>query len=273
MVALNLAKARQASLEIDTTWYSYKRKHSDLVSPRVVEIDYFEHLNNFLSISNVPPALHMRLGQVMRRLPRDVRQKMGYVLDSDINTFDEFSIRTLDGSFENVSLLPDAETIREFLKFPNVESHWFRSWKHQLTKQRSIAVHVRMGDYLNFPGIYGFITRDYYASALKILGATSKSPIWLFSDQPEQAFLWLRDIPLNFRIIPTPHSVRAGEVMRLMSICDSIVIAHSTFSWWAAYLGSLDDGNKTVVMPNRFFSNQNAEKFNLKVPSWIQLET
>lgn len=269
MAGVNLAHVTESELILDTTWYSYPRRIDNQVYPRNLELDYFANLGPHLSRSILPPLIHMRTGQIFRRTPKIFRHKIGYILDTDISQIKRLKARTLDGSFEDYDLLPKKECLRQYLSFPNQESSWFRAMANRVQEINPIAMHVRMGDYLNLPEIYGFISTRYYHEALKKVGADSKSPIWIFSDEPDKAKIWLSDLPVKPEYVFVPSSVRPGEVLRLMSLCKSLVIAHSTFSWWAAFLGNLEGTNEIVVMPSRFLSFQHSESSALKVANWI----
>ena len=54
--------------------------------------------------------------------------------------------------------------------------------------------------------------------------------------------------------------------MALMSKFNNIIIANSTFSWWAAWIGP---NNKTVICP-RFFVHGDANSDIFK-PDWIKV--
>lgn len=271
MAGIKIAESQNSKLGLDTTWYSYQNGNSNLVSNRIVELDYFENLTNLILPPSTSIVFHQRSGQILRRMPRAFRSAIGYVLESDISRIEQLKVRTLDGNFEDLNLLPSCEKLTHYLKFPLTTSSWFDSMAIQLAHEDPIAIHVRMGDYLKFPKIYGFISKKYYLDALDKLGATSKSRIWLFSDEPEKALQWLGNIPFKVEVLNVPQSVRSGEVMRLMSLSKSLVIAHSTFSWWAGMLGNLNLTNEVVVMPSRFLSSQAVNDCDLIVPSWFTI--
>jgi hypothetical protein len=100
-----------------------------------------------------------------------------------------------------------------------------------------VAVHVRRGDYL----VHGWaLTAEYYTRALSQF--SKGTPIALFSDDPETAEALL---PRK------PAWVSSGQVMAadmfLMSSFPRLVIANSSFSWWAGWLGAQQE--KQVVAP------------------------
>jgi hypothetical protein len=54
------------------------------------------------------------------------------------------------------------------------------------------------------------------------------------------------------------------DMMRL-SLCDKIVVANSTFSWWSAWF----NGGDQVVIPEQWFYNRTPD--GLRYPKWFVL--
>jgi hypothetical protein len=118
----------------------------------------------------------------------------------------------------------------------------------------SVCVHVRRADILRPDDPKGFVGVEYYEAAFRYMACRLERPkFFVFSDD----IRWCRE-NLN---IPFPHCFRTrlagetgpaeGDDLRLMSQCKNFIIANSTFSWWAAWLGSAP--NKMVVAPRRWF--------------------
>ena len=100
----------------------------------------------------------------------------------------------------------------------------------------SVSVHVRRGDYAEAGNvsIHGLCGKDYYASAFALL--EERIPhfrVFVFPDMPHdlEGFFETRDATF---VRDTSRDVD----MFLMSCCRHHIIANSTFSWWAAWLGS-----------------------------------
>lgn len=120
-----------------------------------------------------------------------------------------------------------------------------------LAAPESVAVHVRRTDYLTLP-VFKVCDRDYYHKAMKQLRGCLKNPrFYIFSDDPE----WCRT---EFRgedqqVIDT-GSAAANPLhdLRLMSWAAHHIIANSTYSWWAAWLGTKP--GQQVIMPSRWYA-------------------
>jgi hypothetical protein len=130
-----------------------------------------------------------------------------------------------------------------------------------------IAVHVRLGDYLEQRGSHGDLVtgwalpRDYYVRALSRY--PSSVPIALFSDDATAAARLLPRAPTW-----TSTAGSAALDMFLMSAFPRIVIANSSFSWWAAWLNRQPE--KEVVAPEYHIGWQRRRWFpaDIKVEGW-----
>jgi hypothetical protein len=108
-----------------------------------------------------------------------------------------------------------------------------------------ISIHIRRGDYLEFPDHHPQQSVDYYKTACEIFGLDRTYLI--FSDD-------LNGVKNMFDFIPNKIFYTSGEDwldMYTMSLCEHNIIANSTFSWWAAYLNSNKD--KKIITTKNWF--------------------
>lgn len=135
----------------------------------------------------------------------------------------------------------------------------------------AVAVHVRRGDYAlpQQVGIHGLLPDAYYLAARGIIESTSEAPTWfLFSDDIGQASAELAGIP-GLRPVTGFYPT---EDLWLMSLCRHFIIANSTFSWWAAWLGQAAD--KQVVAPRAWFGPAMSTPWRVEdrvPPGWIAI--
>jgi hypothetical protein len=136
----------------------------------------------------------------------------------------------------------------------------------------SIAIHVRRGDYLTKAGqfTHGVLPDQYYISGIKtLLQKKPNSEVFAFSDDPE----WTQSRILSKigfgTIVEHNFGLDSYQDMKLMSLCNNIVIANSSFSWWAAWLNK--NKNKTVIAPRNWFSNKNNSEKNIVPSSWHEI--
>ena len=107
-----------------------------------------------------------------------------------------------------------------------------------IESKNTVAVHVRRGDYTtsdNMATYGGICTEGYYAKALaEVLKRVENPQFIFFSDDPE----YVREnynYP-NMIIVDWNKKDRSIYDMYLMSKCKYMVLANSTFSYWAARL-------------------------------------
>lgn len=106
--------------------------------------------------------------------------------------------------------------------------------KVQIVKEPGpkIGVHIRRGDYLSLPNHFPIPSLDdYYKPAIsQIISEVGKSKVFVFTNDPE----WCGyNVPAEWTVIQGNES---WVDMFLLNAMDHIVMANSTFSWWAAYL-------------------------------------
>ena len=139
-----------------------------------------------------------------------------------------------------------------------------------------IAVHIRFGDYLTNPetkNFHGLSAMSYYVQAVRLLQTShSYDKIVIFSDNRHKAFA---DFTVEYGLggLPVSFSTGTSEYDDLAAISSSkgIVISNSTFSWWAAWIGSqLHECN--VVAPRPWFANPTAADDNLLPDNWVVLD-
>jgi len=112
--------------------------------------------------------------------------------------------------------------------------------KSAIENTQSVGVHVRRGDYVLQKGFHDLFF-DYYLRAIR----HTKGDLFIFSD----------DVPWCKNRFKQDYFSRKITFIRLedyldfelLRLCKQKVIANSTFSWWAAFLG---EENQVVVAPS-----------------------
>lgn len=139
------------------------------------------------------------------------------------------------------------------------------AWEHRIrSTDCAVAVHVRRGDYADYPGLIR--GRDYYDRARARLEALVLSPTYyLFSDDIADASAMLAGWP---NVVAVSGTSSGLDDFRLMSLCRHFIIANSTFSWWAAWLGTAVD--KQVVAPSRWFDTDRTDLDARLPPQWLR---
>jgi hypothetical protein len=115
----------------------------------------------------------------------------------------------------------------------------------------TVSLHIRRGDYTKIQDFHPLCTVGYYLDALAIVG-DEYYPV-VFSDDIE----WCKN---NLCLDEAFYSVGNNQYVDMcaMSMCDSNVIANSSYSWWSAWLNGNKD--KTVVAPDKWFGKKLSHK-------------
>jgi hypothetical protein len=123
-------------------------------------------------------------------------------------------------------------------------SHWFLECLDEIKSFTTIAVHVRLGDHRT---VGQHIDLDYISAAIRHSKKEyPNSNIWVFSDDPPLATDILGSLNTDFRFLAQPPTSRPLETLVLMAHAKCLIMSNSSYSWWAANLGT-SFGNSAVM--------------------------
>ncbi len=133
----------------------------------------------------------------------------------------------------------------------------------------SVCIHVRRGDYIG-NGHLSLTPMSYFEQAISYMRSKLGAPQFtVFSDDPQ----WCREQFRGFADVTVPdNSGRQEDQFRefsQMAGFGHFIISNSTFSWWAAYLGT--HPGKIVVAPKRWFLPQAKADFDPGLDGWVRL--
>ena len=121
-----------------------------------------------------------------------------------------------------------------------------------LESPNSVAVHVRRGDYLIHPAFHVCDMAYYQESIRKMREQVPGARFFIFSDDPEWCRNEFRDADQEV-IDSGAAGVNPLHDLHVMSLASHHIIANSTYSWWAAWLG--DKPGQHVIMPDRWYAH------------------
>jgi hypothetical protein len=145
-----------------------------------------------------------------------------------------------------------AQVIRNDFTFKSQPSQHHCNLQAAIAACTSVCLHVRRTDYLEPHCNLCILDLEFYKSACDYIAAQVPEPhFFIFSDD----LVWC-DEHLD---IPYPHTFAVPDSyspnhLRLMSQCKHFIIANSSFSWWAAWLGS--EPGKIVIAPRYWFRRE-----------------
>lgn len=199
--------------------------------------------------------------------------KRSHITESVTGEFDPAVLRMdnvyLDGYwqredyFKNIfKLLREELVLKEPLDDDN------RKILEMIEQTNSASIHVRRGDYIKFKDMYGGIcTEKYYNDSMEYIKQHVRNAhFFVFSDDMD----WCRGFfgekeDITFVNINNENKNCCDLV--LMSKCQNMIIANSSFSWWAAWLNGRDD--KMIISPERW--NNQTLASDIFCRGWIKL--
>ena len=129
----------------------------------------------------------------------------------------------------------------------------------EINKNRgnSVSIHIRRGDYEMDETVRqkhgGICTVRYYQESMVYMQGKigGDCVFYLFSDDP----LWVKEnlYTPDRLIIDWNKGDESWQDMLLMSACSHHIIANSSFSWWAAWLGDYE--GKIVTAPSKWYND------------------
>jgi len=180
--------------------------------------------------------------------------------DGDIHAFDPNVLdapanAVLIGYFQSPKYFDSIERqLRSELDLSKLK--WGRATREmgsRLGQENMVAVHVRRTDFVGRPD-FDLCGPDYYRRAMDRMRETLGTPRFhFFSDDPA----WCHknfsgpDIEVNSM---SGLSSDPLHDLYLMSCARHHVIANSSYSWWAAWMGAKED--QQVIAPDRWFGSE-----------------
>lgn len=147
------------------------------------------------------------------------------------------------------------------------EARWYLRMKGE-TKSDYCAIHYRAGDYDKGPNSYHpRMPIQYYASACEHFPANQKYLV--FSDDREEIEKICKELRINYTLSAGKDYL---DDFRLMKGCRDFIIANSSYSAMAAWLG--DAADKKVVSPSGYNWFGPAAQISgdaIVHPDWIQI--
>ncbi len=189
-----------------------------------------------------------------------------YISINKIN-FKNFDFIYLDGILGNWQ---DYKFNIDFLKSNLQISNKFKSMEILLDKkiiyENSVAIHVRRSDYLKVGSIHHVLGISYYLNAIKYFEENLENPVFfVFSDDKQ----FINESFNGYEILTIGYEGDNPDFFDFLALkkCKHHIIANSTFSWWASFLGS--DNDSICIAPSLFLKNEEFDIDRNYPPNWI----
>jgi hypothetical protein len=133
----------------------------------------------------------------------------------------------------------------------------------QQHQRRTVGMHIRRSDYVKL----GWNLPESYYNDCLLKCKAEPADVVIFTDDVE----WCEQHFPYCAIFEAQGNSTPKDVLDLFSFssCKTMILANSSYSWWAAFLN--DSENKTVFYPSPWFKNEN---YNDKIaePDWIAVK-
>ena len=183
----------------------------------------------------------------------------------------------LEGYFQSSNYFGSDKTrreIRESMKPSPDQMDYIQTKYAELLKHRErvVVVHARRTDYLRHQMIdyHGPLTIDYYQRAMERMCTYVESPIFMLCSDDSR--FWTENI-LALPILHTnEYHILSGEndvhTLALLQQFPYLIIANSTFSWWAAWLADA----RHVIAPMFWFGPSGPQRYeDIYEESWERM--
>lgn len=196
-----------------------------------------------------------------RKFPKSVQQALGNVTEnstvysSNYIYSNTLCVNYINGNWMSEKYFPAEHVIHKNIKlnfFENIASEY-----SSLNESISVAVHIRLGDYLDpkYKDSLFTCNEEYFYKTMtyceKILGA--KLTFYIFTNS-DSDFNYIKTSWLKLQVFNLQRlsSRTFQEDIFAMSLFKNMIISNSTFSWWADYLSTHDKKEKLVLAPKKW---------------------
>ena len=136
-------------------------------------------------------------------------------------------------------------------------------------EEKSVAVHVRRGDYVGNK-YFDVVGLDYFLRAAEYMKKKLKNPVFFVSSDD---VAWVKEnMDLSkFGKVIFVENISPSADMATSAMAKHHIITNSTFAWWCAWLNQ--NPEKIVVSPRRWNSREpvDIKSSEYNMPEWIAL--
>lgn len=268
--ARSLEIEKNCEVEFDTSFYK-------TVNDRTIGLNLFNIANRVFCIHPIYDRMRLFVQRIpfIRWIFGCYKERSEFEVDHRVKQFD---YKFYSGYWQNRFYFDKyADLLHIELKYNGNVSEKTRITMNKISSDNAIAVHVRRGDYLidTNKDIYVSLGVNYYLRAIEMAKnafGIDNLNFYFFSDDLD----WCRK-EFGFIdgavFIDDKNSDSQYTDLLLMEEAHCLIMANSTFSWWAAWLSSRRD--KIVIAPKHWYKNKHTNDKVVKAllcDNWIICE-
>lgn len=267
-----LSKITESPLFLDISRLKFiGTQHSGNLSEILLPIDFKEVSKSNTLMQSFTWRAHQKLAREFPTVSR-ISTDLFHIYQSNQVGFDEkleflkspIEVRGYFQTYKYFDFISNLNIPQPILR---IENDWFSQHTSSFDVENDLVLHFRRGDYIGLSDTFGLLNVDYYERALAKLESLEKfNKVLVFSDDINLAKSSLNNLSYNFEYILDEDKSHTIDSLFLMSQFKKIIIANSSYSWWAAKLGTKD---KVVVAPSKWFKNMDDPK-DLLPANWVR---
>lgn len=203
-----------------------------------------------------------------------IREGDDYSYRPEVSKQGENKLRFLSGGWHHSNYFSIiSEKIKETYSFPEISDDSNLEVLNKTNQNKSVAIHIRRGDFLdkyNYEKFGKVCTDDYYNKAIEKISSIVDNPVfYIFTNDVSWARTFFKG--KNHICVEWNFGENSWKDLYLMSKFKNIIIANSTFSWWAAWLGSDINKSGVVICPSKFTSFDNESGDSIYLKEWYKI--
>lgn len=254
-------------IKIDVTKYAQHHAHNDFELDQVFGI-----VCPFAKISEIRRMGYVKANhwtEFLKKTPlykKTVYNNESYRYDEQVLKLDGYYI---EGYWQSEKYFQDIkEKIIDTYRFPEFPAGQ-NTWAERIQNTCAVSVHIRRGDYLQYPYLQNICTLKYYKKAMDYFRnkLSEKAEFYIFTND----FSWAEEqfTERDCHFVKGNTGRNSFRDMQLMSLCRHHIVANSSFSWWGAWLNQNPD--KIVIAPKRWINHPEGEKTDIIPENWIRI--
>lgn len=263
-------------IKYDTTVYDYQKIHDGFVLENIFGIDCERATKK--EIKNFSFYESNKFSKIPRKIfgPKKSQIIEKGFFEGKLAPYKKFEIydnKYYQGYWQSYKYFDDCLIQKQFI-FKKILNEKNNELKNNIENnpEKYCAIHIRRGDYITsgYTLFKNISSTSYYNNAInKVFNINKNIRFLVFSDDIN----WVKNnmnIP-NACYIDWNKGKDSYVDMQLMSLCKYIIMANSTFSWWAAYLNP-NNIHKKIYTPNEWFNTMSVKDIDLLLDEWIKID-
>ncbi|MCL4552178.1 MAG: alpha-1,2-fucosyltransferase, partial [Candidatus Marsarchaeota archaeon] len=264
----------ETSLKLDLSYFDNSKHREYSLKPFCIQ----EEFASLEEIAEITGSNRKRVSRLAFRASQRLKPYYGRSVfsESEVNPFDPNILRAprhlyLDGYWQSEKFfIGIQDMIRREFTVKYEQDRQSQEVAKRIKSTVSVSVHVRRGDFVSNPQtrrVHGGCSLECYQECARRISEKVPDPhFFIFSNEPQ----WVAEnLSLGYPTTVVRHNdpSKGYEDLRLMSTCQHHIIANSSFSWWAAWLGSYPE--KLVFALSTWFADSRFDTRDVLPKDWI----